>query len=184
MITWMFRVIDNINAHIHMKLLISFCLIICLISCGNEEASQKDQEIALPTLSKQQIQKFDYTEYLLDAKVKIITRNWIKYNELESIITNLKQADLYYFKENQEILTALINDLKQTIPEQLNSPAIMSRLIALETKLYKLESVVNLSNSTPEDIMSSIKEVLVSFSNLNLQMNKKIERESQIIIKP
>jgi hypothetical protein len=167
-----------------MKLLISFCLIISLVSCGNEETNQNRQEIVLPTLSSQQIQKLNYTEYLLDSKVKVITKNWIKYNELEGVITNLKQADLSYFKDNNEILEALIIDLKQSIPESLNSPPIMSRLIALETKLYKLESVVNLSNATQENIMSSIKEVLVAFSNLNLQLNKKIERESQKIIKP
>jgi cell division protein FtsB len=167
-----------------MKLLICFCLIISLVSCANEEANQNEQEVALLTFSKQQIQNLNYTEYILDSKVKVITKNWIKYNELEGIIANLNQADLSYFKDNNEILEALIKDLKQSIPEQLNSPPILSRLIALETKLYKLESVVNLSNSTPDAIMSSIKEVLVAFSNLNLQMNKKIERESQKIIKP
>jgi len=57
-------------------------------------------------------------------------------------------------------------------------------LIALETKIYKLESAISLSNTTTKTLMSSIKEVLVSFSNLNLQMNKKIERESQKIKKP
>ncbi|WP_188461291.1 hypothetical protein [Bizionia arctica] len=169
-----------------MKLLISICLLICLVSCGNsnEDTSQNEQDIALPTLSKQNIQKLNYTEYLLDSKVQVITKNWTKYNELADVISNLKQADLAFFKGNQVILEALITDLKESIPEQLNSPPIISRIIALETKLYKLESVVNLSNATPEEIMASIKEVLVSFSNLNLQMNKKIERESQKIIKP
>ena len=169
-----------------MKFIISFCLLMCMISCGKsvDETHKVEQETTLPSLSKQKIQKFNYTEYLLDPKVKKITNNWVKYNELEDVMMSLKQADLTYFKENHEILEALITDLKQSLPETLNSPAIMSRLIALETKLYKLESLVNLSNATPESIMPGIQEVLVSFSNLNLQMNKKIERDSQKIIKP
>ncbi|MCX7551482.1 hypothetical protein [Xanthomarina sp. F2636L] len=167
-----------------MKLVFNFFLITCLFSCGMGNEETKEQEVPLPTLSKQEIKKLNYTEYLLDSKVKVLTKNWIKYNELNGVILNIKQADLTYFKDNHEILEALINDLKQSIPDKVNSPATMSRLIALETKLYKLESVVNLSNESPENIMLTIKEVLVSFSNLNLQMNKKIERESQKITKP
>ncbi|MCX7548526.1 hypothetical protein OS188_11245 [Xanthomarina sp. F1114] len=169
-----------------MKILVKFCLFLCLLSCGNSEENidNVEQDSSLPSFSKEQKQKLKFTEYLLDSKVKTYTKSWVKYNELERIVDNLKQANLTYFKENHEILETFINDLKESVPEELNTPSIMSRLIALETKLYKLESVVNLSNSTPETMMSTIREVLVSFSNLNLQMNKKIERESQKIIKP
>lgn len=169
-----------------MKLVISFFIIGCFFSCnGNKDDVQQTKENdSAFSISKKSIEKLNYLEFGLDNKVKKITQNWKKYNELEGVILNLKQADLSYFKDNHEILEALIVDLKQTIPEKLNSPSIVSRLIALETKIYKLESVVNLSNSTSETLIGSTKEVLVSFSNLNLQMNKKIERESQKIKKP
>ncbi|HLV13869.1 MAG TPA: hypothetical protein VKY41_01720 [Xanthomarina sp.] len=169
-----------------MKILISFCLLICLLSCGNteENTGNVEEDSNLPNLTKEQVQNLKFTEYLQDAKVKAYTQNWVQYNELENIMENLKQANVAYFKDNHEILESLTKDLKANIPEQLNAPSIMSRLIALETKLYKLESVVNLSNTTPDAIISHIKEVLVSFSDLNLQMNKKLERESQKIIKP
>lgn len=169
-----------------MKILFSFCLFICLFSCGNSDGKTNNvvQDSSLSSLSKEQVEKLKFTEYLVDSKVEVLIKNWVKYKELEGVVANLKQGNLTYFKENSELLEALINDLKQDVPEALNSPSIISRLIALETKLYKLESLVNLSNSTPEIILSCIKEVLESFSDLNLQMNKKIERESQKIIKP
>ncbi|PWK20747.1 hypothetical protein [Xanthomarina spongicola] len=169
-----------------MKLVISFLLLVCMFSCKEKEgkSTENNQDNTSFSISKKMIQNLNYTDFILDSKVEKITQKWAKYNELEAVILNLKQADLSYFKDNHEFLEALINDLKQTIPDKVNSPAIMSRLIALETKLYKLESVVNLSNSSTKVIVTSIKEVLVSFSNLNLQMNKKIERESQKIKKP
>lgn len=169
-----------------MKILVSFCLFICLFSCGNSEENtiSVEQNSSLPRFSQEQTKKLNFTEYLLDSKVKIYTKDWLRYNELDGIMANLKQGNLSYFKENHEILETLIIDLKQSLPEELNTPSIMSRLIALETKLLKLESVVNLSNTAPETLISNVKEVLVSFSNLNLQMNKKIERDSQKIIKP
>src|SRR5690606_28275385 len=140
------------------KFIIRFCLLGCMVSCGKSVygTHKVGKETTLPSLSKQKNQKDNYTEYFFDPKVKKITNNWVKYNELEDVMMSLKQADLTYFKENHEILEALITDLKQSLPETLNSPAIMSRLIALETKLYKLESLVNLSNATPESIMPGI----------------------------
>ena len=169
-----------------MKLFISFLIIGCLFSCkkDSDNVHQTDENNTASLITKKTIQKLNYLEFGLDAKVEKITKKWKKYTELDGVISNLKQADLSYFKDNHEIIEALITDLKQTVPKKLNSPSIVSRLIALETKIYKLESVVNLSNSSTETLMSSIKEVLVSFSNLNLQMNKKIERESQKIKKP
>lgn len=168
-----------------MKLILSFFFFVCFFSCNeNTNNMQQTEDNSTIAISKKDIQKLNYTDFVLDTKVNKITRKWEKYIELEGVIANLKQGNLSYFKDNQEILEALINDLKQTIPERLNSPSILSRLIALETKMYKLESVINLSNTTPEALIIPIKEVLVSFSNLNLQMNKKIERESQKIQKP
>lgn len=169
-----------------MKLFISLLLIGSLFSCkeNTDNTQQTDENSTASLITKKTIQNLNFLEFGLDSKVKKITKNWEKYTELESIILNLKQADLSYFKDNHEILEALITDLKQTVPKKLDSPSIVSRLIALETKIYKLESVINLSNSSTETLISSIKEVLVSFSNLNLQMNKKIERESQKIKKP
>jgi hypothetical protein len=168
-----------------MKLILSFFFIVCFFSCKeNTDNVQQTEDDSTISISKKTIQNLNYLDFVLDTKVNKITQNWEKYIELEGVILNLKQADLSYFKDNHDMLEALINDLKQTVPDRLNSPSIVSRLIALETKMYQLESVVNLSNVTSETLIIPIKEVLVSFSNLNLQMNKKIERESQKIKKP
>jgi len=103
---------------------------------------------------------------------------------LDNIINNLNQANLSFFKNNNEIIIAFIDDLKATIPEIIDSPLIIVRLIALETKMFKLEGVVNLSNPKKKELLSVIKECLSAFSNLNLQINKKFEKESQNIQKP
>ena len=47
-----------------------------------------------------------------------------------------------------------------------------------------IEGVINLSFPTKEYILETVKELLVAYSNLNLQMNKQLERESQRIQKP
>ena len=77
-----------------------------------------------------------------------------------------------------------MDDLKTTIPEAANTPAILARLKIVETSGYKLEDQLMLTQPKPKEVLAAIKEFLVSFSNLNLQINKKFEKESQNIQKP
>jgi hypothetical protein len=50
--------------------------------------------------------------------------------------------------------------------------------------MLKLEGVVNLSNPDKKEVLLIVRDFLAAFSNLNLQINKKFERESQNIEKP
>ncbi|HLT54171.1 MAG TPA: hypothetical protein VKZ97_09780, partial [Flavobacteriaceae bacterium] len=84
----------------------------------------------------------------------------------------------------KELLDAMVNDLKTTMPEAFNNEAVMARLTIVETFGYKLENEVMLSRINPETLELAAKEFLVSVSNLNFQINKKFEKEAQNIIKP
>lgn len=166
---------------------ICLILVLCLMSCLNtdSETSQLPKENAINELvTKEDVKALKYTEFIADAKVEKAINGWAKYNELKSVILDIKSGNLLFFKSNKQIVATLNNELKSTIPEAIDSPLILSRVIAVETKLYKLEGVVNLSNPTKETILESVKELLVAFSNLNLQMNKQVEKESQRIQKP
>jgi hypothetical protein len=54
----------------------------------------------------------------------------------------------------------------------------------IETTFLKLEGLASLSSAKKEDLLIIIKDVLVSYTNLVFQMNKKFEKESQNIEKP
>lgn len=167
--------------------IVSIILFFCLVSCQNTTDTNNnnlDQETNSISISKEDIKKIKYIEIIPDSKVEKIISSWEKYNELNRIVLDLKDADLSFFKANKEIVETFNKELKTTIPENVNTPLVMSRIIALETKVFKLESIVNLSNPIKKHTLDAIKELLVAFSNLNLQMNKKLEKESQNIQKP
>ena len=103
---------------------------------------------------------------------------------MDNHLSDLKQGDISFFKENPELLDALLKDFKETLPEEINSPAILARIKELETKIYKLQSITIISNGNKNDLYPVIKELLISFSNFNLQINKKFEKEAQNIQKP
>ncbi len=141
------------------------------------------QEISIVRITKKEVEDINYIEYGLSSTSKKRVSNWASYGELESQILSIKNGDLSYFKGDEKIIGALLKDLKATIPKNIFSESIMSRITAIETKLYKLKSAVKINQTPKNELLQSIKEFFVAFSNLNLQMNKKFEKEAQDISK-
>lgn len=161
-------------------------LVMCL-SCKNtqeqntepitdEVVEQEPAKVAIPTL--------DHVEFALDEKTERVIENWQEYNELADVVANVKEGDLSYFKDNDSLIDTLFKNLKAKSPDTINTPSVAARMVALETKFRKLGSFSNLSTTNPEELDATIKEFLLSFSHLNLQMNKKMEDDSQNIVKP
>jgi len=170
-----------------MRFLSLLCLLFCLFACNqaeNENASDSQNKVDSLKVTKEDISKLDFIEFVLDEKAEKLFENWTSYTELDNHISDLKQGDISFFKDNPELLNALLKDFKETLPEQINSPAILARVKELETKIYKLQSITNITNGNKNVLYPVIKELLISFSNFNLQVNKKIEKESQNIQKP
>ncbi|WP_055443949.1 hypothetical protein [Lacinutrix himadriensis] len=170
-----------------MKALLYITLIFCVFSCKEVDKTQEleaETEVVSLKITKSDIANLKYAQFLLDAKTRNSQEFWQKYGELNTVVLKVNQADLSFFKENKEALIAFIKDLKETIPEEINTPLINARLIALETQMLKLEGEINLSNPEKKEVLLVVKDFLTAFSNLNLQINKKVEKESQNIVKP
>jgi len=145
----------------------------------NKLESAKDSIV----LSKVDIQKIDFTEFVLDQQSEN-QLNWLKYYEMESKFNELKNGDLSHFKTDKKIVETLISEFTSTLPENLNEEAIKARVLIVKTMYLKLNNIINMSTSTEDEIKEAIKEFLKSFSNLNYQINKKFERDSQHVTKP
>ena len=169
-------------------IIIGFCLTILLFSCNNNskgtDAGQTLKEPVSKSLTEKDISKLKYVEYVLDDKTGKVIEKWLKYKDLEDIIQNVKKGDLSYFNDNKKAIKTFLTEFKKDIPDTINTPSVNARITALETKLYKLESLSNLETTTKQELGETIKEFLQAYSNLNLQMNKKLENDSQHIEKP
>lgn len=166
---------------------IYLAIILMLFSCGDKKQNNTNEDAKKPIsnkLTKTDISKLKFLEFNLDANTKRIVEKWDRFAELETIISDVKKADFSYLKQNHDTLSKFIKQLKQKIPDTINTPSIQARLVALETKLFKLENMYNLSNISKNELGMTVKEFLESVSNLNLQMNKKLELDSRSIEKP
>lgn len=135
-------------------------------------------------ITEKDLSNLDFIEFALDPKTEQVIEDWQEYYQLQDVIINVKKGDLSFFSDNKKGIKVLFHELLENIPDEVNSPATLARILALKTKLYKLESLSNLTTTSKEELKETIKEFLESFSNLNFQMNKKIEKDNQNIEKP
>ncbi|MEP1490469.1 MAG: hypothetical protein ABJK28_18770 [Algibacter sp.] len=172
-----------------LKFLMPFCLVFALLSCKDtSETSTGDlvgEEVkSTQVITQIEIAKLKYIDFGLDADAEKLIENWEEYIQIQQLIQNVKLADFSELKENNKVLKTLMKDFKKKMPKPLKSSSILARVMVFETKLFKMESFVNLSNIKKEELGETIKEFLLAFSNLNYQINKKLERDSQNIEKP
>ncbi len=173
-----------------MKVFIVLIGFIVLTACEKDPSKENTltdieniEETQVTRITKNDIENLDYIEYGLSKGSKKAVASWASYTEVETLIESIKNADISYFEGDQKIMTALIQDLRSTIPEKMNNQSITARISALETKFHKLKSAVRISKTSKTELISTIREFFISFSNLNLQMNKKLEKEAQDISK-
>lgn len=135
-------------------------------------------------ITEKDVSKIKYIEYALDTKTEKAIQDWAEYKQLQDVIINIKKADLSFFNDNKTETALLIKEFKNNIPTTVNASSITARILVLETKYRELESLSNLASTSKKELLNAIKSFFVSFSNLNLQMNKKIEFDTRSIQKP
>lgn len=166
--------------------LISFCLtLICCdeakISSANTATEFTKQKSAITAKA---IENFDFTDYALSSEAEVVISKWEKYQGLAKQMSYLRKADLSFFNGDKQLLKTAIEDFTTTIPEELKTNPILSRIVILETTLLKLNENLRIDNIHNDVKLSSVKDVLESFSNLNYQINKKIEFDIYDNIRP
>lgn len=144
------------------------------------EAIDKSQ---VTRVTKKEVEAIDYIDYGLSNASKKAIASWASYTELENLIESVKNADISYFEGDEKIMDALFQDMRSSMPDKVNNQSVNARISALETKFHKLKSAVRIAKTPKAELISTIREFFISFSNFNLQMNKKLEKEAQDISK-
>ena len=165
------------------NLFVVLSFIILSISCKNEPHSLENADVNTDKTMTQTDTK-NVVKFALSPKTKSAVENWEDYHQLVEIVNSIKLNDLSVLKNNNQNITTLFINLNNSIPEIVKTNATTARITAIKTKLYKLKSTANLSNAKKDDVNAAIQEFLESFSNLNFQMNKKLEKDQNYIQKP
>ena len=162
-----------------MKQLLLLCVLV-FMGCKSEpepvENGSENQEKSY-TINAEDIEKLEYTDYILSPDSAEAIIDWQNYQELQTQIAQLKTGNLSFFRVEEEIMKQFITELKIQQPPIVTTPAIRSRMTVLETNLLRLQDLSNLDNIKKMDLLAAIEELFVADANLKLQMNKKLRRK-------
>ena len=150
-------------------------LVVFFQSCSSEV---KITESANEPILKNNI-VFYQTEYdsIYFTKNNYAIENWLNYSELSQIIDEINNNNLSALTDNKIYLKRFFKGIKNTIPEMIKEPEIISRITVIETDILKFES--DLSESYIDEIqkLKMTKKVNNAFSNLNFQIDMLVEKQ-------
>ena len=170
----------------------SIFLFLCgfmIVSCDDNKTTTAETEVVETTneekkITAKTIESIAYKDYALSPEAQEEVIPWTQYQELSKQIGFLKKGDFSFFNEDVADLQKFIKGFKASLPNNFNTNPIISRNAIIETSLLKLNEYLTLDNIERKDKLLGIKEVFVAFSNLNYQINKKLERDMYNDIQP
>lgn len=170
------------------SVILCLCFILSM-SCGDDKNETSETETAEKAeqntrISAKTIENIDYNDYALSPEGEQVVVSWEKHQELATQISYLKRGDFSFFNGDVELLKTFIKEFKAQLPDDLRTNPIVSRNAIVETSLLKLNERLTLDNIERKDKLIGIKELFVAFSNLNYQINKKLEHDMYVKIQP
>lgn len=156
-----------------MKIFLLILLPICLVGCNSNDKKNNspDQEEEDTTAFSQTLTIPEEEVVLLpEARKQVIT--WVQYITAQNEIENIKSARLNQVIENARPLVQIMQSLKTSVPDSLQSTAVNARLNVLVTKSKVLEQLATRRNRDPQKIAETAEEIPVEFNNFKLQLNE------------
>ena len=116
-------------------------------------------------------------ESIYDVKYNSSIEEWINYFELNEFIEQLNSNDYSSLIDNKKFLVKFFKGIKFSIPDEINKPEIKSRLTVIETDFMRFESMLSDYEIENEVKIKMVKKINSSFSNLNFQIDKLLEKQ-------
>ena len=148
-------------------------IIIFLVNCNDNVNIVQKQEANSKPLSYSEINFNSIYQIKYDSSIE----EWINYFELNEFIKQLNTDDFSSLIDNKKFLLRFFKGIKFSIPDEINKPEIKSRLTVIETDFMRFESMLSNYEIDKEIKIKMVKKINNSFSNLNFQIDKLLEKQ-------
>ena len=148
-------------------------IIIFVVNCNDNVNIVQKQEANSKPLSYSEINFDSIYQIKYDSSIE----EWINYFELNEFIKQLNTDDFSSLIDNKKFLLRFFKGIKFSIPDEINKPEIKSRLTVIETDFMRFESMLSNYEIDKEIKIKMVKKINNSFSNLNFQIDKLLEKQ-------
>ncbi|MBT8319293.1 MAG: hypothetical protein KJP01_04110 [Gramella sp.] len=151
-----------------------FLLIIIIIatSCKTDRDAESSATNKQDTTAFQQKLKLENPDFALEPEAKKYALNWVEYITAQNELRKLENISINEVKNNAGAIAQIMESLKNSVPDSLNSVAVEARLNVVNTKAQLLKQYAGRQDPDAEDIAQTTKELHLEFNNLKLQMNE------------
>ncbi|SHF80190.1 hypothetical protein SAMN05444483_102428 [Salegentibacter echinorum] len=152
------------------KLVFSF--VVLLYSCGEKSASDEMSYSSLDSTTLSQPIPSTREEVNLLPEAREQALEWLAYIAAQNEIDKLKGASLGETIESARPLAQIMESLRNTVPDSLDSKAVHARLSVILTKAKTLEQLAYRRKLDAEKITRTASEIPTEFNNFKIQLNE------------
>jgi len=155
------------------KLVILTVFLFFFYSCKNKEPVDEirdvQEKVGVPNTSLQ--------TPILSPEARNAIGSWQRFQEFENDLKRINQGGIRRFSGETERMAAAADSLLISIPEALNSNAISSRMLVVNTRIKLLNEALHQKGSDSIRVWNNLIETNTAYANLLLQINEKFEKQ-------
>lgn len=146
--------------------------ILLLISCKSEKDAEETAEDLTKKVAFQQEIEIEDPGYSLDEEARKYALNWVEYITAQNEVRKLENSTINQVMQNSGAIAQIMESLKNSVPDSLQSVAVEARLNVVNTKAQLLKQYSGKQDPNAEDIARTTEELHLEFNNLKLQLNE------------
>ncbi|UZH54054.1 hypothetical protein JRG66_08540 [Salinimicrobium tongyeongense] len=145
--------------------------LVFFFSCGEK------QEAQVPTITSEKSfldpLEVNTTRVVnLSPQARELAGEWLAYATAQNEIQALKNSTGQEIVTSANNLVQIMDNLRSTIPDSLQSTAVEARTNVLYTKAQVLHQLSNKKQKNPDEIFDLAEDMVTEFENFKLQLNE------------
>lgn len=155
-----------------MKNLLIFFFALLLISCNEDVTKTEKPNTASNTLFSEQLQVTTNRRVNLLPEAREEVSQWLAYATAQNEMETLRLSTGHDIVEASNSIMQIMESLRSSIPDTLQTPAVLARTNVLVTKAKILHQLSNKKEKDVAEIFDVANDLIEEFDNFKLQLNE------------
>jgi len=155
-----------------MKNLLLLFSILLLVSCKEEPPKPTGTNAEAKARFSEELQVTTNRRVDLLPEAREEVSQWLAYATAQNEMESLRNSSGYEILDSSNSIMQIMESLKSSIPDTLQTPAVISRSNVLVTKAKILHQLSNKKEKDAAEIFDVANDLIVEFDNFKLQLNE------------
>lgn len=155
-----------------MKNLLIFFSILLLISCKEDTSKSPKPNPENKALFSEELQVTTNRRVNLLPEARKEVSEWLAYATAQNEMETLRNSTGHVIMESSNSIMQIMESLHASVPDTLQTPAVLARTNVLVTKAKILHQLSSKKEKDAAEIFDVANDLIVEFDNFKLQLNE------------